>query len=1134
MIRALLLALVLFICRPLVGQEVSVLADGNWYKIGVRSNGVFRIDAQLLERLGLNPAGINPAHVRLFGNGGGMLPQPNGAFRYSDLVENALEQIGTGSRFDDQNYLLFYGQGPDVFYYDEEERFFHFQKNIYADTSYYFLKIEPSGAKRMSSLANLSGGGQLIASYDFIAAHEREQFNVLMSGRQWFGESFEINRSQTFNFEVAPLAGGRSKIFVQAMSRQLDTMQILVNGRNVGSVAFPLLIPTNYGRVGNIGSRMLELNHADLPASSSSISINLRFLATAGNLRAHLDHIMLQTETALQYRSRLLEFRATRSLDRSTATYQISGAESDLHLWDITNPLQPKKQAFQHSGNNISFTASSVFLKTFVLFHPNQAQRPDPIGPISHRAIKGRGNPDLIIVTAPAFREQADRLAAHRRSYNGYEVIVVTTQEVFNEFSSGKQDVTAIRDMARHFYLQPNSRFKYLLLFGTGSFDYKSRVSNNNNFVPTYQSVESLDPIRTYSSDDYFGFFDESKGEWSEDAALIAQNPHLLDIGVGRLPAQSVAHARHIVDKIVDYETHPATRTPWKNQITFVADDEVNSNVHVVFSEELASIVEAEANVFNINKIYVDAFEQEPRAAGKTSPQTNKALLNDIERGTLLINFIGHGNEDGWTDERIFTSSTIDLLSNRFRLPLFVTATCEFGRHDNPNFTSGAERLLTARERGAIAVLTTSRPVFNTTNQVLNRAFFLNVFQRDEDGRYPTLGEIYRNTKNQSIQNVLNRNFILLGDPSMKLAYPEPVVEVDGFFPYPDASSSIDTLNATQTVWMKGRVLSPAAEPMPDFNGKVFVTVFDQRSQRNTLGFQSNPMAFDLFDNAIHRGVATVRNGEFEMPLRVTQNIDYAWAEGRVSIYALHQNKQTEAAGYFRGFTVGGSQNGNVSQGAPRIQLFINDTTFVSGRRVNRNPRLIVRLEDDYGINISQRAIGRELIAELRGQGILETLVLNDDYQAMPDTYQRGEASRLLRNLPLGEYEVRVTAWNNINQASTEQIRFIITDTTALMIEELIAFPNPAREQTNLRFIHNRGGEDLQLWMDVFTMVGEKVYELSLSAEEAPADLKALQWDLRDRNGNKLQSGIYILKLTVRSSLDGAKNMASQKLVIIK
>ena len=332
-------------------------------------------------------------------------------------------------------------------------------------------------------------------------------------------------------------------------------------------------------------------------------------------------------------------------------------------------------------------------------------------------------------------------------------------------FQSGAQDVTAIRDFIKLQY-EKYSQLQYVLFFGDCSFDYKDRSLRSTNFVPVYESRNSLHPLWSYSSDDYFGFMDAEEGDWMETQA----GDHTMEIGIGRIPIQTEEDGEAVVNKIIRYQTNWLGYGKWRNKITFIADDGDN-NIHQQDANMMATYVDTTRKELNVNKLFLDAYKQDQNK----SPQASGAFLDAISRGNLIVNFTGHGNEGQLTHEDIFNELMISDLNNNILMPLFITATCQFGNYDNPNQVSGGEQMVLLPYGGAVALITATRPVFSNTNYQLNEAFYFSAMQK-ENGEYKRLGDIMRETKNNSLAGAGNRNYALLGDPMLRIAFPRQEV----------------------------------------------------------------------------------------------------------------------------------------------------------------------------------------------------------------------------------------------------------------------------------------------------------------------------------------------------------------------
>ncbi len=1105
----------------------SVLASGEWFKIPVTETGVYKLDYKYLKDAGVDLAGKNPNRFKIYGNGGGMLPQINRIERPVDLTENAIYISGeSDGRFDAEDFVLFYGQGPnDVSVLESGELFY--KKNFYSDTSFYFFNISEGESLRIKEKEDLGANHPMINQFDDYIIYEKDEINIINSGRDWYGEKFDFTLTYDLTFDFPGLVPNTELIVTSAVMGQTyaeASLDLKVNGAVLGQQNINNIVEGYYLAKGSNQVDDFTINTSDFPPGEK-ITVQLSFNPTGtGKSAAYLNYLKVFGKRELKLFGNQMRFRSVASTGNAISSYTITNAASTFKIWDITNPLKPYIQKFSLNSDEVQFGAFSSELREFIIFNNAEYLIPGKTIKINNQNLHGAPNVDLLIVSYPGFLSEAERLADLRRSHDGLDVLVVTTREIYNEFSSGKQDVTAIRDFIRFLYNQGtgDERLQNVLLFGKGSFDYKDRIDKNTNFVPIYTSRNSLHPINSYSSDDYYGFLNDDEGEWEESYS----GDQLMDIGVGRLPVKSIEEARIMVDKLYNYATNEATFGPWRNELIFIADDG-DGNLHQRDADRLTNLVDTSYTQFNVNKIYMDAYEQVNTSIGESAPGVNEAIERSIEKGALMFNFTGHGSATRWTSETILNISSVSAFKNRNKLPLFVTATCEFGRHDNPKAISGAEFLLLNPEGGAIGLLTTARPVFSSTNFILNKAFYKNVFKEDDSG-YRSLGEIFRNTKNQSLNGSVNRNFSLLADPSMTLAYATEkiVLKADE-----DTYQPGDTLSALSPVKLKGNVINSKKQVNGNFNGKLTVTVFDQPSEIQTLGNEDRPMKFLARDNILFKGEVSVDQGEFYIEFIVPKNITYDFEKGKISMYAVDMSHKFDAAGSDIEFIIGGESDDFIADSTPpEIKLFINDTSFVNGGITGPDILLVAKLSDESGISISNSESGEELTAILDDS--LETVV-NEYYLSEGDTYKKGLVTYPYKNLSIGTHKIQLKAWDTHNNENEAEIEFLVVTDEKLAIEKLINFPNPFSDYTQFSFEHNRAGDDLEIMIDVYSTQGKLVKQFVIIKENSESRISDLFWDGRENNGSKLLSGVYIFKLSIRSLNDGSKKQENQKLVII-
>ncbi|MFD2514738.1 type IX secretion system sortase PorU [Pontibacter locisalis] len=1117
----------------------SVLSSGDWYKLAVTATGIYKIDKSLLQALGVNTQSLDPKTIQIFGNGGGMLPQPNSLSRPDDLTENPIMVIGeTDGKFDDADYALFYAQGPHTWKYDDVKKQFAHTYNVYSDTAFYFLRVGSAQGARISSRVQTTGATKVITSYNERQFHEKDLKNMVFSGREWYGEEFSsFTPTRDFSFPVSDVIPGsdvKLTAFLMANSPADCSFTVKLNNQNLGNQRIPSR-GNYYFHPEGVNSIESYLVGQQTLGNGSEYKVSLTF-GTGGSSTSlgYLNYLELNYERQLKLYGEQTSFRSVASTTAPVSTFRIAGAPTGAMVWDVTNPLSPVLQQ-SSAGSELSFSTSTELLREFVVLQANISNKPIAAGKVANQNLHSQnqnGQLDFVIVTHPKFLQEANRLAEHRRTHSNMEVLVVTTNQIYNEFSSGAQDVTAIRDFMRMLYKRSGksgSDHMYLLLFGDTSYDYKNRLSNNTNFVPIYESRQSLHPISSYSSEDYYGFLDDEEGEWVENTT----GDHFLDIGIGRLPAKSAVEAANLVNKIISYDS-PSHFGNWRNRITLVADDG-DYNEHQNDAEFLANFLQNNAPDYNPNKIYIDLYRQVAVSNGQRAPDAVSALDKAIEQGSLITNYTGHGNEVSWASEQVLTIPQINRWTNKDRLTFLLTATCEFGRYDDPSRPSGAETALLNPNGGAVGLITTTRPVYSNGNRVLNRNFFKSALTPATATR-PRLGDLVMSTKNNSItdnvsgsKGVNNRNFTLLADPSLTLASPPldaQITHING------KETAADTLSALGKVNLKGHVTTSSGSVASDFNGNLRLTVYEKPLTLRTFGDEgSQPQSIKVRESILYDGKASVKNGAFEVTFVVPKDIAYNYGNGKISLYA--NNDTQDALGANQSIIIGGTaKNAEADNTPPTLKLFMNDDSFVFGGPTKRDAVLLAKLFDENGINTAGLGIGHELTAVL-DEDRDNLIVLNDYYSAESDSYQKGNVRYALKDLAPGPHSLRVKAWDTHNNAAEEYIEFIVSNDSEIALEHVLNHPNPFSTKTTFHFDHNRPGDNLEIQVQIYTISGKLVKTLETTSYASKTHFAELSWNGRDEYNDVLAKGVYIYKVNVRSQLDGSKTSKFEKLVIL-
>lgn len=1103
--RSVLFAFICLLCLQgkLFAQRTyasrSVLADGNWYKLSVKEPGVYKIDLPLLNAMGISTTNLSSSQIRLFGNGGSMLPEDNALPRPDDLLQNALSVVDGGDGLLNGNdYVLFYAPGPHSWQNNQ-----HVQ-HLYADSVCYFLNIAPGGLRIITDNAAPVPNMQ-INSFDFHAFYEKELVNLLSSGKNWLGEEFNSAVSER-NFAIPLPASGLTEINVHFRGAARTTggsrFEVYMNNVQLGNLS---VTPVS----GNIFDTYATIADGTFTATGPA-NFNIKYLGNA-SAKGWLDHIEIFGRSPLTIPAEgSLHFRDTRSIGR-IGEFIINQANAQTQVWDITDPIKPISIPTTLNGSTLRFTRDAAILKEYIAFS-NTTAKPVYIGTVPNQNLHGGGPAEMLIITASSLRSEAERLAAY------HQATVVTVENIYNEFSSGIADPTAIRDFIKMQY--DRHGIKYLLLFGRASFDYKNRIPNNTNMVPTWQSASSFHGINSYMSDDYFGFLDNTDD--------IAGNP-LLDVAIGRLPVRNITEAKAIVDKIITYHDQK-TFGPWRNEMTFVADDE-DDNLHLEDAEKVSSILTQEQPQYNISKIYLDAFPQVSDAGGSRYPAANEAVNNKMFNGTLVWNYTGHGSFSRLAEEAILEETSPDNWNNATRLPLMVTATCDFAPFDNPNFNSLGEQLLNRKEGGAIALMTTTRAVFAFSNLVMNSNYFRLAFQPGAGGKMPTLGEGAMLAKNETYANfgdiINNRKFQLLGDPALTLAFPKWRVYTDSI--NGQSVSSTDTLKALGKYTFQGSVRDAGGVIRTGYNGTITVTVFDKPAGRSTRGNDptSRAVVYEEQDRILYKGNQNVQNGWFSYTFVVPKDIAQTSGNGKISYYT--SNETEDGGGFYSQIAVNGTATeAPADNKGPEIKAWIDNEAFVDGGITSENPLLLLHLQDENGINATGNGIGHDIIAILDDS--TRYYVMNDFYEAIPGDFREGKVRFPLAGLPPGKHTLIIRAWDTHNNSSTININFIVVPKSTLAVENVSNYPNPFRQQTRFVFSHNQQDADLDVVIRIFAATGQIVRTIRSTINGQTARYDGVPWNGTADSGVKVTPGIYFYQIAVRNR-SGIEKVFGGKLI---
>ena len=1154
-------------------QNSTPLASGQWYKIPVSREGIHGLDVDYLDELGLDLDSIDPRNLQLWGTDGKVLPERNNTARPDFAQIPVLVQGEADGQFSGSDVLLFYGISPHKVSRNLGE--FSHSIHPYSDSTFVFLTVGEQPGLRMKSETDFCApcANQVqFEDFNWMEQELNKSETRQKTGRYFLGQripstaqgqdiSIYKDTLVQVNPDEALLLSGR--IYVRSESR--PTLQLKANGEVLNTFSVNALT-SGYNSYEFESARAYSFSQVPFSLSSSDfinsgdavIELSVTMNNGDAGTEAFVDYVRVAS-TRAQYadKGELSMFAPIDADGQTVRSFTVSGFTAQPQVLEVSNPTEPVTVPITNSfGTGVTAThtfqhgsepSDRYWIQTGY-YKPVMGRK------VENQNLRGlSGYPNYIVVTAPTFLPYAQELAQYR-SNEGLDPLVVTQEQIFNEFSGGVTDPSAIRDFLKYLWdralAQGQQLPEHLLLFGDATFDTKNIKSGFTNYVITFQSSESIHRTNSYGTDDYFAYMDDGEG--------IFGSSDRVDLGVGRISAQTRSEARIALDKIYRYED-PANAGEWQNLFTFAGDDDFpepnrNRDLHVLNADGTAIRMNLDEPGARLKKIYLFAYPEEITAAGRQLPAATQDLIDTFNRGMLVFNYSGHGNAQTLTDEELFLSDYIPQLNNRNKLALVVTATCQFGRYDDIDAQSGAEKLVLAENGGAIASFTTTRVVYTSSstsalNFGLNIALSQKMLERDTDGRPLRLGDIFLRTKNTSIGNELNaRKFILLGDPALRLTLPQR----KGSFTHIN-QVQLDTLNkplslrALDTVELEGEIQLANGQRHSSFNGEAVFTLFDakrrvsipqDREWVSSYGCYLNrgtdlECTYEVESDVLFRGKAEVQNGRFSTQFILPKDMSFSPESSRMLVFA--KSSEETAGGSFTQLRFSGVNPDAVNDGqGPQMDVYLNDPSFFNGSLINTNPTVFVELSDSSGINTTGTGIGHEIIATLNTQPPRE-FVLNDFYEGELNDFTKGRIEYPLEDVPEGAYTLKVRAWDVHNNPSEQSIAFEVESEEDLVIRDVYNYPNPMNNFTQFVFEHNQQGNPLDVSIRIYTLAGAPVQQIQETII-GNSSYASIPWDGRDRDFDRLGNGTYVYVLRVSTeSPEGRKTVEQiEKLVVIR
>ena len=1098
----------------------SVLAQGTWYRLTVSEEGMYMLNQQFFASNGINLSGVDPRTIKIYGSDGKELPEPVNVPRPNDLIENAIYVEGENDgQFNADDYVLFYGKGVQGIAYDPVGKTLRHYIHHYSRVNYYWLTFGGAQGRRMQQQPATSGTPTVIPNSFMDAVFiEPDTINIVRSGKDWVGPHIDPGGSYERTLPLAGVLPNEPRVYrlaLVASSNRSSTFNIREGNTIIGT--FTLAPFAGY----DLATRSYYEVAGAFPLTGNSSQLRFEYSSTGVAASGYVDWVEIVYPRSFEPVNNMLRFR---SPDTSAVVQyrlgQFSGTVSVFNVTDPTNVMRVNAPGGVFTAQEAAGRVSEYFALTSAAY-----KQPSAVANIPNQNLHGISDPyDFIIITSTEFKDAADRLKQFRSqpANGGLRTIVVTVDQIYNEFSHGVPDISAIRDFLRYAYYNwtPQSPPRFVLFFGAASYDYKGILGSRSSYVPTWQTTDyAFNDVYSSATDDFFLRITQSRA------------PFFIS---GRINARSVNEANFLVEKIIGYEQRSA-RGSWRNRIMFVGDDGwtpenprgEEGSLHTSQAESLAELYTPD--LFEKKKVYLEEYPTVQTSQGRRKPGAYQDIIDEINRGVLIVNFTGHGNPTVWTHENVFhVATSIPLLTNADKLCVFFGATCNFSQYDDPNRYTGAELLMNKANGGAIGVVSASRKVFADQNYQLNRGIYANMFLTDPIGRVriervATAIYVYK----QIYNNDNDEKYFLLGDPTMYLQFPKGYVSIDTINTEP-----VDTVNGVPRtrpiqlrslarVTVKGAVRTAANAIDPNANGTLSLVVNDATRRITIPTFFSGPFDYLTLGGLIYRGASSVSNGRFTATFVVPKDIAYADSTTRGRIVAYFSDTQYDGIGFTKKIWVGGTDSSAaVDTTGPAMTIYLGSSyesslSFHPGDVVNERPTLFVELFDSSGINTSVAGVGHHIEAWINNSP--ESKDMTEFYTSKIDNYRAGTVTYPLRDLPPGRNTIKVRAWDTYNNANTAETHFEVRSSNQLALVDVMNYPNPFAGSTAFTFRHNQA-VPVNATVKVYTVAGRLIQTLEKFGVTEP--FVQIPWDGRDRDGDELANGVYLYKLIVRT-VDG-------------
>ena len=1103
----------------------SKLANGKWVKISVEESGIYHITTDDIRSWGL---GTDLSQIHIFGYGGAPLSETMLGDNYvDDLPQVPIVRAG--------EHILFYAQGPTTWKYLNDNLQQLQVQHPYSQTGCYLVTNDARFNDIDITKAQNAPTGPLKNTYIERIYHEEEYVNPGETGRTFLGESFVTNRSQTFKFDLNGLVNGSTvKVYPVFAAQTTGASSSVAYSYN--NAECPQVGADNMAVTLNLAHNHYELAQSIKKFTldgTDKLDFKVDFTCRGTVHEARLDFITVNYERQLSLKNGSLAFGLNYA--GSDTTYQLTGGDATTRVWDVTRPFAPVQMNVKMTDGIATFSPAESGRREFIAFveSSNSYSSPKYEGEVANQNIHAQATPDMIIISPSAYLEQAQRVADLHEQHDGFRVLVLDHEKVYNEFSSGTHDAMAYRRLCKMFYDRGKSEdghwLQYLLLFGGGNYDNRLIGANSNLLdypkLLTWQSESSANEDGSITTDDYFAVLGDGTSCSPSDRLSIAP---------GRMIVKSVEEARTAVNKLEKYITKPSYGS-WKNQIMFVADDENNGD-HMKDSKSMIAAVRANGGENMIyNYVFIDAFTNVSNGGPRNYPDARNKMYTSLNEGVLWWNYVGHASTQNWTGEGLLMRSDVENLLYYKHLPVLFAATCEFTRFDNATLSSG-ERMFLNPNGGAIAVICPARVAYIYENGFFSKAVGSHIFEGDATGRPSRIGDIIQKAKNDiSTSHNNNRRYFVFGDPAMRLAYAPLQARIETINGEPVGQEGHEpfTFKGRESVEFGGKIIGLDGEVATNFDGAIISTLFGPEQSVTTHGYgkEGAKITYEDRPNRLAITVDTVIGGEFTVRVIIPSEVNNEYDNYRhalINLYAYDSRDTLEAMGSNSDFYIYGYEDEEVADtiGPDIITMGLNNDYFVDGSDINESPLLLATIADESGVNFSQAGIGHSMTLTLDG-----TTSYNDLVSYYTPMYAEegtlGSISYQLSELPAGMHTLRLRVWDVYNNVNEKTITFNVIQGLAPEIADIYSLFDGTAGETSFYVKHNRPDAVVSVTIEVYDLMGRPVWRTTQSGRSDMFTSTPVTWDLLDSGGRRVPRGIYVYRATITT--DGVQVATKSK-----